>query len=138
MKKILFVTGICLFSTFELLAQSNVELPANQTQTQERTKERAQRSPDEIATMRTTRLDKIVELNEEQKTKIKAIFLKEAQENKGRAMQNKETHKAIESILTETQIEKLKAVKQERMERIKSRKAQREGLKTAPSDSTNK
>lgn len=140
MKKILFVAGIALAGFSAAWAQ---EIKQN-TQSQQgevkqsRAVDNARMSridPETMAQRKTERLNKELSFTEEQKQKVHAVFLKEAQENKGRAVQHKETDEQLKAIFTAEQNQKYEALKERRKQAmtegvVPARSAE---LKTAPS-----
>lgn len=126
MKKILFAAGISLIGLGAVYAQNQQNKAAAQTQTSNSaapaTRSRQMRSPEQIADMKATRLDKEVGMTADQKKKVYDIFLKEAQENQGRAALRQETNTQVKSILTAEQNQKLQARQAERQEVMMQRK----------------
>ncbi len=126
MKKILFAAGISLIGLGAVYAQNQQNKAAAQTQTSNSAtpaaRSRQMRSPEQIADMKATRLDKEVGMTADQKKKVYDIFLKEAQENQGRAALRQETNTQVKSILTAEQNQKLQARQVERQEVMMQRK----------------
>jgi hypothetical protein len=131
MKKILLVCGIALFGPAALFAQTAT--PAAQVSKADRAQmHRKSFSPEQVAKAKTARLDKLVTLNDAQKQKVNAIFLKEAIDNKGRAAQHRQVQDEIKTVLTDDQKARLDEFQKERMERMKQRRMERGNLKPAP------
>jgi len=59
-------------------------------------------------------------------------FLKEAQENKGRAINREESSAALKALLTAEQNQKMDALQAERKQKMQERRAQRSEQKAAP------
>lgn len=126
MKKILFAAGISLIGLGAVYAQNQQNKAAAQTQTSNSAapaaRSRQTRSPEQIADMKAARLDKEVGMTADQKKKAYDIFLKEAQENQGRAALRQETNAQVKSILTAEQNQKLEARQAEQKEVMMQRK----------------
>ncbi|PSK88023.1 hypothetical protein [Taibaiella chishuiensis] len=123
MKKILFAAGISILGLSAVYAQNMQKKAAAQTQTSNASSRSQQtRNPEQIAEMKTARLDKEVGMTADQKKKIYDIFLKEAQENQGRAALRQETNTQVKGILTAEQNQKLEARQAERKEMMMQRK----------------
>lgn len=123
MKKILFAAGISILGLSAVYAQNMQKKAGAQTQTSNASSRSQQtRNPEQIAEMKTTRLDKEVGMTADQKKKIYDIFLKEAQENQGRAALRQETNTQVKGILTAEQNQKLEARQAERKEMMMQRK----------------
>jgi len=117
MKKLLLVSGIAFFGFATSFAQEKQVQPT----TRDRSEMGAQKmSPDQIAAKRTERLDKMVGLTAEQKQKVNDVYLKQAKANKDRMAVKQDNQKEITSILTEDQNKKMEAMKEKRMEKMKS------------------
>lgn len=135
MKKILFVSGLIFLGTVAAFAQ---EQQMNATQAPQnrvtlRKAERNSMSPEQRAEFQTKRLDKTVTLTEEQKARVKAVYLKEAQQNQDRVALRQSTQKEIKSILTTDQNQILEAANKEKMAKMRERRAlHRSELKAAP------
>ena len=91
--------------------------------------------PETIAQKKTERLNRELSLSEEQQKKVHSVLLKDAQENKSRAIQRKETDEQLKAILTAEQNQKYEALKARRKQAmtegtVPARAADR---KTAPS-----
>jgi len=120
MKKILLVSGIALFSSATMFAQQQA-VSAQQKHVEASRVQRKQFTPEEMAKVKTARLDKIVSLQEAQKEKVYAIYLKEAEAAKGRAGRNDKVRTEIKSLLDESQNARLTAYQQERMDKVRQR-----------------
>ena len=132
MKKILLSAAILAFAATGVFAQNTTSVPqttvsrqATSPRTEARKAMRANRTPEDIARLKMQRLDKIVTLTDAQKEKAEAIYLKEAQAHKERMTQRSETEKQINALLNKDQVQKLDAVKKERMEKMRNREIRR-------------
>lgn len=138
MKKVLFAAGITLLGLGAVYAQNMQKKAAVQSETsvnaQPARRSVQARSPEQVAELKTTRLDKEVGMNPEQKKKIYDILLKEAQQNQGRAALRQETNTQVKSVLTPEQNQKLEAKQSERKQMMMERKQPlREGkLQSSP------
>lgn len=139
MKKILFAAGISIIGLSAVYAQSQQKKEAAQAQTSTTTsaqslRKSAQRSPEQIAEMKTARLDKEVGMTAEQRKKVYDILLKEAKDNQGRAALRQETNDQVKAVLTPEQNQKLEAGHAERRQMMMQRReASRTGnLQAAP------
>jgi hypothetical protein len=135
MKKILFVSGVLLISIAGAFAQGQKKnaQATPQSRVELRKANKSQMGPEERATLRTQRLDKIVQLNSEQKAKVRAIYLKEAQQNQDRARLRHSAQKEIQAILTADQNHSLEMANQEMMNAMRERRSvERSELKAAP------
>ena len=116
-----------MFSTATMFAQQQTA-SAQQTRVTSSHLQRKHLSPEEIAKVRTSRLDKVVSLQADQKDKVYAIYLKEAQAAKDRAARNDEARNEIKSVLNEEQNTRLTEYQKERMDKMRQR------LRNAPKD----
>lgn len=135
MKKILFVSGLLLTGIAGAFAQGQKinKTPVPQNRVELRKANKSRMTPEERAALRTRRLDKIVRLSSEQKAKVQAIYLQEAQQNQDRMELRRSTHKEISSILTADQNHALETANQEKMAKMRERRSlQRSELKAAP------
>ncbi len=127
MKKFLFAAGITLIGLSAVYAQNMQKKAAVQSETSVKAqptvrKATQSRSPEQVAEMKTTRLDKEVGMTAEQRKKVYDVLLKEAQQNKGRAALRQETNTEIKSILTPEQNQKLEASQAERKQMMMERR----------------
>lgn len=142
MKKALIVAGVALAGFTAAFAQDIKQKPAAQAQAAPTTHMRAvdidkatrRVEPETIAQRKADRLDKELSFSAEQKQKVQALFLKEAQENKGRARYNKETDEQLKAIFTAEQRQKYETMKNQRKQEITERAVQSRAadLKKAP------
>lgn len=137
MKKILFVAGITLTGLSVAFAQN-----AKQEQKAQVAQNRATQaagikpSPEAVAQRRTDRLDKELSLTAEQKQKVQDLFLKEAKENNGRAIQRKEDEEQLKALFTAEQNQKYESLKAQRKQlMLERRQASKQDLKPAPGSS---
>jgi len=82
-------------------------------------------TPEQIAAIKTNRLDKTVTLTDAQKQQVNSIYLEEAKASKERMAQRKETQKKVEAVLTKEQAQKFEAAQQKRMEQMRAMHAER-------------
>lgn len=134
MKKILFVAGISLAGLSVAFAQNaKLEQKAPATQNRAARGAEAKPSPESMAQRRTDRLDKELSLTGEQKQKVHDLFLKEAQENNGRAIQRKEAEEQLKAIFTAEQNQKYESLKAQRKQlMMERRQGTNQDLKAAP------
>lgn len=128
MKRKILVLGIAFlgYYTIGFAQERTIHQPTRQM-----TEMRAQKwTPEQIADKRTQRLDKAVGLNADQKERIHAIYLQQAKESKERVSVRKDDQKEIKSILSPEQNQKLKEMKQERMEKMSDRQNRMQGTNT--------
>ena len=142
MKKVFFVASIALVGLSAAFAQDKQQSAPAAQQTKGTSVSRVQRAdgirsvtPEKIAETRTARLNKEVSLTADQQKKAYDLFLKEAQENKGRAMNRQETSTELKAILTAEQNQKMEAVQAERKQKMQERRAQRSEQMVAPATS---
>lgn len=86
---------------------------------------RTQFSAEDLAKRQVSNLEKSIELTEQQKKDIYAVYLKRAELKKERISQNAELEKQINTILTDEQQEKLKERRMEKMTETKERRIER-------------
>lgn len=138
MKKIFFVAGIALIGLGAAFAQDKKQaVPATTTQQESsvksaRTTNARKINPEKIAEIRTTRLNNEVTLTDDQKKKVNAVFLAEAQSNQGRAAMREETGKQLKAILSAEQNKKMEAVQAERNQKMQERRAMKAEPVAAP------
>lgn len=116
MKKIILMAGIALFTSTIGFAQSSGRVINRSTVKAQKV---GNFDPNQVADKRTERLDKIVSLTPEQKEKVRAIYLKDAENRKERVAANSNTQAEVESTLNDEQKHKLDEVKKQRMEKMK-------------------
>ena len=139
MKKVLFAAGITLLGLSAVYAQNMQKKAAAQSETSVNAQPGRRgvqtRSPEQVAELKTSRLDKEVNMTAEQKKKIYDILLKEAQQNQGRAALRQETNTQVKSVLTPEQNQKLEAGQAERKQMMMERKQSSRGgqLQSSPS-----
>ena len=138
MKKILFATGILVIGLSAAYAQDvkqSTSAPAAKSQQATiRTRTAARTTnPQMLAAKKTDRLAQALTLTEAQKKSINDIFLKEAQQNQGRAAQRKEVDDQIRAVLTADQAQRYEGLKQQRQQMILQQRQQRSELKASPS-----
>lgn len=143
MKKVLLVAGVALIGFSAAFAQDIQQSPQAQVKQAEAKQSRAavdnttsvkRVEPETIAQRKTERLNKELSFTEDQKQKVHAVFLKEAQENKGRSVQKQETDNQLKAIFTAEQNQKYEALKERRMQALSEgyAPARAADLKTAP------
>ncbi len=127
MKKVLFVAGVALIGFSAAFAQDIQQSPQAQVKQGEAKQSRAaadntanvnRLEPETIAQRKTERLNKELSFTEDQKQKVHAIFLKEAQENKGRGVLRQETDSQLKAIFTAEQNQKYEALKERRKQAL--------------------
>jgi len=138
MKKIFFVASIAVVGLSAAFAQDK-KAAAPVMQSAQSSSGQLQRadgvrsaSPEKVAETRTARLNKEVSLTADQQKKVYDHFLKEAQENKGRAINREESSAALKALLTAEQNQKMDALQAERKQKMQERRAQRSEQKAAP------
>lgn len=110
MKKLFFAAGILLAGLGVVYAQSKITAPTDQQAVKQVDRiDKAERKTDPkvMADRKTMRLEQTVQLSPEQKEKVHAIYLNEAQQLQGRAVLRKETQESVRKVLTAEQIQKM-------------------------------
>lgn len=139
MKKILFVAGMTVIGLSAAFAQDIKQTPAP-TATSSSTTQKAiarpsvtKANPENIAKMRTSRLNKELSLSDDQQKKVYDIFLKESQQTQGRSLQRKEIDDQLKAVFTPEQNQKYEALKTERRNMLVKQPGQtRSTLQAAP------
>lgn len=125
MKKLLFAAGITVLGLSAAFAQEVKQAsPANTQKNATMMRERGSQqknNPEAAAEKRTERLEKELALNADQKKKVYDLFLKEAQDRKGRMVQNSEMDTQLKAIFNEEQNKKYEAMKAERKQMMQER-----------------
>ena len=129
MKKVLVIAGVALMALSPVIAQQTVVKDAPQKSRTHERKSGAKLSPEQRVDARVQRLDKTVDLSQEQKTSIKAIYLEDAER---RVSARNETQQQVEAVLTPEQKAKSSEQTAKRKEAIKVRQSERGELKRAP------
>lgn len=138
MKKLLFAAGILVVGLGAAYAQSKVATPQTQQaqkQTERTVQAERKMDPKVIADRKTERMEKALELTPDQKAKIHAIYLEDAQQAQGRAALRQQTNEQVKAVLTEDQVQKMDAADAARKEKMKSKMQKRKAYqKAAPGE----
>lgn len=134
MKKILLSAGVIIialaagssFAQQKTNTATTTQQSTQATSRQEVRKAKMQNmTPEQMAQMRTDRINKDVNLTKDQEAKVHAIFLKEAQQNKGRMAERKATQEQLRAVLNKDQAQKLDEIKKERMNKMREQRTER-------------
>lgn len=137
MKKILFVAGITVIGLSAAFAQDVKQAQTPAAATQQSGRAGITRSnPEEMAKVRTSRLNKELTLTDDQQKKVYELFLKESQENQGRSLQRQEIDDQLKAILTPEQNQKYETMKTNRQNMMMKKTGRAASGKTqaAPAD----
>lgn len=138
MKKLFFAASILIAGLGAVYAQSKVEAvkPQQSVKQMDRAmKAERKMDPKMVADRKTDRLEKAVQLSPEQKQKVHAIYLEEAQQVQGRATLRKATNENIRQVLHPEQIQKMDAEQAIRKEHKKAAMESRKSTqKAAPGE----
>lgn len=116
----MLIVAVLFLGVTAVIAQGNKK----QAQ-RNRAEVRTEFSAEDLAKRQVSNLEKSIELTEQQKRDIYAVYLKRAELKKERISQNAELQKQINMILTDEQQEKLKQRKIEKMSETKERRIER-------------
>lgn len=122
MKKMLLLVGLMSGLTFATYAQEVQSKPVKRT---DRGEKMINKTPEEMATLQTERLDKDLKFTEAQKKQVYAIQLKSAQKQKEVMTDQKAGREAFREGMKQNQEELNKVLTPEQQNILKEKRAQR-------------
>jgi protein CpxP len=129
-KSILIVAAVVLSGISVAIAQEKKE--AGQVKKAARVTATELKSPEEMAGIKTNRLDKTVTLSNEQRAKVYNIYLQEAKDHQNRATERAQIQKQLAEVLDADQVKKMEAAAAERRQMAQKRAVERRDQKNAP------
>jgi protein CpxP len=129
-KSILIVAAVVLSGISVAIAQEKKE--AGQVKKAARVTATELKSPEEMAGIKTNRLDKTVTLSNEQRAKVYNIYLQEAKDHQNRAAERAQIQKQLAEVLDADQVKKMEAAAAERRQMAQKRAVERRDQKNAP------